>query len=242
MTKSSDTESAFPESTAPQAPTEISDFWDLAYRAGDHLEHWESPHPPAELAALVAAEILTPGATVLDVGCGSGSETLFLAQCGFRAIGVDRSSEALRIARQRSEKAALAVEWRRGDAFDLPLMDNSVDGVIDRGCFHLIPPRDRQPLFDKIYQSLNWGGAFVLFEKVRGPDARFQDILTSLYNDFKVRQGFSPDEIISKTASLKGVLEPFTTAGNFGLLERAGFVDVMPVMKYMSFEGYLAIK
>lgn len=116
------------------------------------------------------------------------------------------------------------------------------DMIVSYYCMQFIPPRDRQALFDKIYQSLNWGGAFILFEKVRGPDARFQDILTSLYNDFKVRQGFSPDEIISKTASLKGVLEPFTTAGNLGLLERAGFVDVMPVLKYLCFEGYLAIK
>lgn len=105
-----------------------------------------------------------------------------------------------------------------------------------------VPPRDRQALFDKIYKSLNWGGALIMFEKVRAPDARFQDIMTTLYNDFKLRQGFSPEEIISKTRSLKGVLEPFSTEGNMGLLRRAGFVDFMPVAKYLSFEGFLAIK
>ena len=116
------------------------------------------------------------------------------------------------------------------------------DLIVSYYCMQFVPPRDRQTLFDIFYQSLNWGGAMILFEKVRGPDARFQDILTSLYNDFKVRQGFSADEIVSKTASLKGILEPFSTAGNLGLLERAGFVDVMTVMKYLGFEGYLAIK
>ena len=40
-----------------------------------------------------------------------------------------------------------------------------------------IAPKKRQLLFDKIYNSLNWGGAFVLCEKIRGSDARFQDIL-----------------------------------------------------------------
>lgn len=109
-------------------------------------------------------------------------------------------------------------------------------------CMQFVPPRDRQAIFEKIYESLHWGGAFILFEKVRGPDARFQDILSSLYNDYKARNGLSADEILAKTRSLKGILEPFSTAGNMGLLERAGFSDVMGVFKYLSFEGFLAIK
>jgi hypothetical protein len=44
------------------------------------------------------------------------------------------------------------------------------------------------------------------------------------------------------TSSLKGVLEPFSTDANYGLLRRAGFVDVMTIMKYLCFEGFLAIK
>jgi len=89
---------------------------------------------------------------------------------------------------------------------------------------------------------LNWGGAFILFEKVRAPDARFQDIATSLYTDFKIDQGYNDEEILSKTRSLKGVMEPFSTQGNIDLLGRAGFVDVMTVSKYICFEGFLAIK
>ena len=66
--------------------------------------------------------------------------------------------------------------------------------------------------------------------------------LSSLYTDFKLRNGFSPDEIIAKQNSLKGVLEPFSTQGNLEMLKRAGFVDVITVMKYGCFEGFLAIK
>ena len=120
-------------------------------------------------------------------------------------------------------------------------MDKS-DFIVSYYCIQFIPARHRQELFNKIYESLNWGGAFVLFEKVRGPDARFQDIMISLYNDFKTRNGFNAEEILNKSRSLKGVLDPFSTAGNIGLLERAGFVDIMPIMKYVCFEGYLAIK
>ncbi|MGB1879791.1 MAG: methyltransferase, partial [Gammaproteobacteria bacterium] len=71
-----------------------------------------------------------------------------------------------------------------------------------------------------IYAGLNWGGGFLMFEKVRAPDARFQDMITSLYHDFKLEQGYSGGEIVAKTRSLKGVLEPFSREGNLGLLER----------------------
>jgi len=50
------------------------------------------------------------------------------------------------------------------------------------------------------------------------------------------------DEIISKTRSLKGVLEPFSTQGNLDLLKRAGFVDIQIIMNYICFQGFLAIK
>ena len=81
-----------------------------------------------------------------------------------------------------------------------------------------------------------------MIEKVRGPEARFHDILTRLHDDYKLDQGYSPEEIISKSRSLKGVLEPFSTQGNIDLLKRAGFVDIMTVMKHLCFEGFLAIK
>jgi tRNA (cmo5U34)-methyltransferase len=105
-----------------------------------------------------------------------------------------------------------------------------------------VPPAVRQDLFNKVFSALNWGGAFILFEKVRACDARFQDIIQTLYTDYKLDQGYTPTEIINKTRSLKGILEPFSTQGNLDLLKRAGFVDIITVFKYLCFEGFLAIK
>ncbi len=116
------------------------------------------------------------------------------------------------------------------------------DLIVSYYSIQFIHPKFRQQLISKIYDSLEWGGAFILFEKVRSPDARFQDIMTSLYNDFKTAQGYSPEEIFLKSSSLKGVLEPFSTQGNIDLLKRAGFVDITSIMKYACFEGFLAIK
>jgi tRNA (cmo5U34)-methyltransferase len=105
-----------------------------------------------------------------------------------------------------------------------------------------IPPKRRQALINEIYKSLNWGGAFLMFEKVRAPDARFQDIASALYVDFKLRNGYSTHEIIGKSQSLRCVLEPFSTSGNLEMLRRAGFVDIMTMYKHICFEGFMAIK
>lgn len=116
------------------------------------------------------------------------------------------------------------------------------DLIISYYTIQFIRPSVRQLLINKIYNSLNWGGAFIYFEKVRANDARFQDIMTGLYDEYKIDQGYSFDEIVAKRRSLKGILEPFSTQGNVDLLKRAGFVDIISIFKYVSFEGFLAIK
>lgn len=116
------------------------------------------------------------------------------------------------------------------------------DLIIAYYTVQFVPPKRRQQLIDRIYQSLNWGGAFLMFEKVRGGDARFQDMMTGIYTDFKIDQGYDSHEIVSKSRSLKGVLEPFSTQGNIDQLKRAGFSDITSIMKWVCFEGFLAIK
>ncbi len=116
------------------------------------------------------------------------------------------------------------------------------DLIIAYYCIQFIPQQKRNNLIQKIYDSLNKGGAFIFFEKVRAPNARFQDISNSLYEDYKTEQGYTEQEIISKSRSLRGVLEPYTSEQNMEMLSKAGFSEVWPVMKHICFEGLLAIK
>jgi len=119
---------------------------------------------------------------------------------------------------------------------------DKADLIVSYYTIQFIHPKLRQQLINKIYDSLNWGGAFIFYEKVRANDARFQDIISNLYMEYKLDQGYSAGEIIGKAKSLKGVLEPFSTQGNIDMLKRAGFVDILSVQKYMNFEGFLVIK
>ena len=155
-----------------------------------------------------------------------------------RFLGIEKEKKMVEFAKKKYRQDNLiflhddvtAIEFEKSDL------------IVSYYLIQFIRPSQRQQLFDKIYQSLNWGGAFLLFEKVRACDARFQDIMTGLYTDYKIEQGYSSEEIVNKTRSLKGVLEPFSSQGNIDLLKRAGFVDVISVMKYVCFEGFLAIK
>lgn len=105
-----------------------------------------------------------------------------------------------------------------------------------------IKPSIRSEIINLIYKRLNWGGGFIFFEKVRGKDARFQDILNFLLNLEKIDQNFDPIEIYGKSMSLVGKMEPFTHNGNLKLLNEAGFKDIEVVFKFINFQGYLCIK
>ena len=156
-----------------------------------------------------------------------------------RWIGIDAEPEMIRNA--RSTYGSLEnVTFEVADIIDYDFA--RTDLLISYYCLQFVPPKFRQTVVNKIYQALEWGGAFIWFEKIRGGDARFQDIYTLLYTDFKLAQGYSPDEIIAKSRSLKGVLEPFSSEANREILSRAGFADVTTVFKSLCFEGVLAIK
>ena len=185
-----------------------------------------------------------PNSLVYDLGTSTGHLLAKLAdrhgsKPGVTLVGIDREDGMVAEASKRFIHCP-NVSVKTGD---ICLFDyEPSDFIVSCYTIQFVPPRVRQELINKVYQALNWGGAFVLFEKIRAPDARFQDICTGIYTDFKLDNGFSEAEIVNKTRSLKGVLEPFSTEGNLDLMRRAGFVDIMTVMKYVPFEGFLAIK
>lgn len=200
-------------------------------------------HEGHRLIAQLSDFFLSDGSIAYEIGSSTGQLLATLAERNakkdVRIVGYDIESDMVARAQEKC-KDYESVEVEVGDIIEVDL--EPADLIVAYYTIQFIKPKFRQMVFDKIYQSLNWGGAFIMFEKVRGADARFQDIMTALYTDFKIEQGFNEEEIIGKTRSLKGVLEPFSTQGNLDLLQRAGFKDVMSIAKYVSFEGFLAIK
>jgi len=195
-----------------------------------------------ELAARLSDFFVKDDSTCYEIGSSVGTLSYKLAQHNSlkkaKFIGVEIEKDMVKKAKERNQSKNL--EFINQDINEFEFEES--DFICSYYTVQFIRPSQRQQLIDKIYRSLKWGGAFLLFEKVRACDARFQDIMTSLYTDYKLEQGYSSEEIVSKSRSLKGVLEPFSSQANIDMLKRAGFVDIISTMKYVSFEGFLAIK
>ena len=211
----------------------------------DHIKHSVPLYAEGhDLVCQLSDWFVSDRSTVYEVGVSTGELIRKLAvhnahKPNAQFIGMDVEPAMIAKARSHCEDVSnISVLEADGRIFDF----EKSDLIVSYYTMQFIPPRDRQLMFDRIWEALNWGGAFIMFEKVRAPDARFQDIATGLYNEFKLSQGFDEVEIVGKTRSLKGVLEPFSTKGNYDLFRRAGFEDTMTISKYICFEGFLAIK
>lgn len=180
-----------------------------------------------------------------DLGCSTGTLLNMLSKRNDKKInffGIDSIKNMILQAKKENkiQKNTNRIKYINGDI--LKLKFSKSDLIISYYTIQFIHPKFRQDILNKIYKTLNWGGAFIMFEKIRASDARFQDIFTITYNDFKLKNNFSPEEIVYKTKSLKGVMEPFSDFGNTSLIKRAGFKDVIPVFQWLCFKGYLCIK
>ena len=117
-------------------------------------------------------EPIAAGATVVDIGCGSGTDLLLAANAvgpRGRAIGIDMTEPMLSKARAAAAESGLAnVELRPGDALDLPIESASADFVISNGVLNLAP--DKRRAFSEVLRVLRPGGRFLYADIVVASD------------------------------------------------------------------------
>src|SRR5690349_17507776 len=91
--------------------------WDRRYEEGN--TPWDSGRPSRELVSVIESGAI-PAGRALELGCGTGTNAVYLAQRGFEVTAADLSPLALDRARQRADSAGVKVNWVAADATALP--------------------------------------------------------------------------------------------------------------------------
>jgi SAM-dependent methyltransferase len=145
---------------------------DIDHLTPDDLAPVDEFHGGQRPATIRLAELLrlTGAERVLDVGSGLGGPSRFLAsRYGVRVSGVDLTAEFVRVADMLTRRTGLdgLVDYRQGDALDLPFEDATFDVVWSQNAAMNISDRDR--LYGEMRRVLKPGGRLALQEVAAGP-------------------------------------------------------------------------
>ena len=132
-------------------------IFDEAY---DRVPNWEIGRPQREFVALEEAGEIA--GDVLDVGCGTGENALFLAGRGHEVRGVDSAARAIELAREKAEERDLPVTFLLQDALALEGLGRSFDTVIDSGLFHALSDPERPRFVQSLSTALRPGGTYFM--------------------------------------------------------------------------------
>jgi SAM-dependent methyltransferase len=135
----------------------------LIYRVG--FTPWQRATPYADLVAVVEGpSALRPG-RALDLGCGTGTDTVYLATHGWDVTAVDMTPAALAAARRNATGAGVSPRFIQGDVTRLHELGVG-DGyslLLDFGCFHTLP-EDRRPAYvSEVSRAAAPGATLLLF-------------------------------------------------------------------------------
>jgi ubiquinone/menaquinone biosynthesis C-methylase UbiE len=128
--------------------------WDTAAGTARTLQEWEH---------VLASEHVPTAGTALELGCGAGDLSLWLAQRGWHVHGVDISATAIDWAREKAQAQGLSVSFRVGDVLDLhAYADATFDLVLDGHCLHCIIGEDRRAFLRSARRVLRPSGCLIV--------------------------------------------------------------------------------
>jgi methyl halide transferase len=112
------------------------EHWDLRYRQPDQAP-WDTGRPSAELQRQLAKRKPSPGPAI-ELGCGSGTNAVWLAQQGFDVTAIDISPTALERAQAKAVEAGVQARFLQTDVTALPDLGPPFSFFFDRGCYHVL--------------------------------------------------------------------------------------------------------
>jgi SAM-dependent methyltransferase len=121
---------------------------------------WDTGITPPELIDFVANH---PPGRALDLGCGTGTNVIYLAQHGWQATGVDFAWSAIRAARRKAQQVGVKVDLRVADVTRLRGIRGPFDLILDIGCFHNVPAAGRAAYRANLERLLAPSGTYLLY-------------------------------------------------------------------------------
>ena len=138
-----------------------------------HKERRHQPRYPHQSAVAFALRTFPKGGKILDLGCGAGRHTKFLAENGFEAYGCDYSTSGIKASEQILAEANLKAEFQVASVSALPYKDDFFDGLI---CFGVLYYNDKQSIekaADEMFRVLKQGAkAFIIVRSLE--DYRYE--------------------------------------------------------------------
>ena len=132
------------------------DRFEERYQSGDIP--WELDRPDKHLLNIINKEKIQP-CKALDIGCGTGSNAIWLARQGFDVSAVDFSGLAIEKAKEKAEKQGVKIQFEVSDFLVESEKTQTVDFIFDRGCFHSFDEKeDRQNFAANVAHRLNQDG------------------------------------------------------------------------------------
>jgi SAM-dependent methyltransferase len=133
--------------------------WNESYASGQLP--WDTGEPEPLLVDFVTSGGVTPRPT-LEIGAGTGTNAIWLAERGFEVLGVDVSPLAVERANAKMAGRALRCRFAALDFLEAPPPEGPFQFVFDRGCFHVFDePGDRQRLAANVARVLAPGGLWL---------------------------------------------------------------------------------
>ena len=121
---------------------------------------WDIGRPQPAIIRLAETNQIT--GWVLDVGCGTGENLLYLAERGLVAMGIDGAPTAIEKARAKAKGRGLNAQFEVADALNLSIPTRQFDTVIDSGLFHVFSDEDRARFTESLGRVIRLGGVYFL--------------------------------------------------------------------------------
>jgi len=138
-------------------------FYNFIYRFTK--PDWDTGMTPPEVTSALA-QFKQPG-RALDLGCGTGTSSIFLAQQGWQVTGVDFSPKAIELAHGKAQRAGVTVDFHLGDVSRLDFLFDSFDLILDIGCLHSLERKSRTRYAEQLRRLTHPGSKFLLFGFMR---------------------------------------------------------------------------